>query len=83
MVLFDVFEGTRRKVLSLVVSRGNCVWQRALLTHMAQASVPSSHRRVLASWALIFRSWYPDATAAHLGQHTFLLMYPSGILLDC
>ena len=47
MVLFDVFEGTRRKVLSLVVSRGNCVWQRALLTHMAQASVLSSLRRVL------------------------------------
>jgi len=44
------------------------------LMHLAQAIVATSHRTLLASWALIFCSCYPDATAAHLVQHSFLLM---------
>ena len=44
------------------------------LTHLVQASVATNHRMHLASWALISRAWYPDATAAHLAQGIFLLM---------
>ena len=61
--------------VSLVASRGNSVWQRSLLTHLAQAIVATNHRMHLASWALIFCAWYPDATATHLAQHIFLLMH--------
>ena len=44
------------------------------VTHLAQASVAMNQRMHLASWALISRAWYPDATAAHLAQAIFLLM---------
>ena len=44
------------------------------LTHRAQASVATNHGTHLASWVLISRAWYPDATAAHLAQSIFLLM---------
>ena len=45
------------------------------LTHLAQASVATNHRRHLVSWALIFRALYPDAAAALLAQGIFLLMF--------
>jgi len=74
-MLLAVSGGTRGKVFSLVASRANCVWQRALPTHLVQASVATSYRTLLASWALIFHAWYPNVTAAHLARHTFLLIF--------
>ena len=67
--------GNRGKVLLLVASRGYSVWQRSLLMHLVQARVATNHRTHLASWALIFRARYPEATATHLAQDIFLLMW--------
>ena len=60
--------------MSLLVSRCNSVWQRSLLTHLAQESVATNHRTHLASWAPIFCTWNPDAKAVRLVQGIFLLM---------
>ena len=45
------------------------------LTHLGQASGATNYRTHPESWALIFRAWYPYATAAYLVQGLFLLMY--------
>ena len=71
IVLWAASGGTRGKVVSLVASRGNCVWQQSLLTHRTQVSVVTNDKTHLVSWQLIFHAWYHDTTAAHPAQLTF------------
>ena len=78
-MLLAVSGDTRGKVLSLVACSGNCVWQPALVTRLGGASVATGHKMLLGSWARIFRAWYPDGTGAYLAQHTFLLMFQTGV----
>ena len=74
MVLWAASGSTRGKVVLVLASRCNSVWQRSLLTHLAQQSVATNHRTHLASWAPIFSAWSPYANAARLAQSIFLLM---------
>jgi len=49
------------------------------VTRLGGASVATGHKMLLGSWARIFRAWYPDGTGAYLAQHTFLLMFQTGV----
>ena len=71
MVLWAASGSTRGKVVSLLASRSNSVWQQSLLTHLAHESVATNHRIHLASWGSIFCAWYPDSKAARLAQGIF------------